>query len=103
MRLLDRYRERANAVEKYVDAYRRYCWPVRSLDDLKLAPFHLLATEGKVHTDRDHVWHMQTLKKLCDSGEGLLLATSYLVVDVTDPASQEAGIQMVGGDDWPRW
>ena len=27
-------------------AYRRYCWPVNSLDDLKLAPFHLLATEG---------------------------------------------------------
>jgi protein phosphatase len=36
---------------------------------------------------------MQTLKRLCDSSEGLLLATSYLVVDVTDPASQEAGVQ----------
>jgi protein phosphatase len=90
--LVDRYRARATAAEKYVDAYRRYCWPVQSLDDLKLAPFHLLATEGRVHTDRDHVWHMQTLRKLCDSGEGLLLATSYMVVDVTDPASQEAGI-----------
>ena len=31
----------------YVDAYRRYCWPVQSLPDLKLAPFHLLASEGK--------------------------------------------------------
>ncbi len=29
--------------------------------DLKLAPFHLLATEGRVHTDKDHVWHMETL------------------------------------------
>jgi protein phosphatase len=36
---------------------------------------------------------MQTLRKLCDSGEGLLLATSYMVVDVTDPSSQEMGIQ----------
>jgi protein phosphatase len=88
MPLLDRYRERATAAEKYVDAYRRYCWPVHSLDDLKLAPFHLLATEGKVHTDRDHVWHMQTLKRLCARDEGLLLATSHLVVDVTDPGSQ---------------
>src|SRR4029079_3152076 len=91
--LLDRHRERASAVEKYVDAYRRYCWSVRSLDDLKLAPFHLLATEGRVHTDRDHLWHMQTLKRLCDAGEGLLLATSHLVVDVTDPESQEAGVR----------
>jgi polynucleotide kinase-phosphatase len=90
--LLDRYRQRRTAAAKYVDAYRRYCWPVQSLDDLKLAPFHLLATEGRVHTDRDHVWHMQTLKQICDADERLLLATSYLVVDVTDPASEQAGI-----------
>ena len=37
---------------------------VESLDDLKLAPFHLLATEGKVHVDQDHVWHMDTLARL---------------------------------------
>ena len=90
--LLDRYRMKEQAAEKYIDAYGRYCWPVHSLADLKLAPFHLLATEGKVHTDKDHLWHMATLKRLCDD-EGLLLATAHLVVDVTDPASQEAGIQ----------
>jgi protein phosphatase len=64
---------------------------VRSLDDLKLAPFHLLASEGRVHTDRDHLWHMQTLARLCNSG--LLLPTSYLVVDVTDQTSLEAGVK----------
>jgi protein phosphatase len=89
--LLTRHRDRARAVEKYVDAYRRYCWPVQSLDDLKLAPFHLLASEGKVHTDRDHLWHMQALQRLC--GSGLLMATSYATVDVTDPASLEAGVK----------
>ena len=86
--LRERYQQRAQAAEAYVAAYRRYCWPVTSLDDLKLAPFHLLATEGKVHTDRDHVWHMETLKRL---GGGLLLATPYMVVDVTDPASEQKG------------
>ena len=34
------------------------------LDGVKLAPFHLLASEGRVHTDRDHVWHMDTLARL---------------------------------------
>jgi protein phosphatase len=91
--LLDRYRARASAAEKYRDAYRRYCWPVTSLDDIKLAPFHVLATEGRVHTDRDHVWHMETLRRLCAADPGLLRATAYMVVDVTDLASQEAGIQ----------
>jgi protein phosphatase len=91
--LLDRYRAREKATEKYTNAYRRYCWPVHSLADLKLAPFHLLATEGKVHADKDHMWHMATLKRVCDADEGLLLATAHMVVDVTDPASQQAGIR----------
>ena len=36
-----------------------------SLDDLQLAPFHLLASEGAVHVDKDHVWHMETLAAVC--------------------------------------
>jgi protein phosphatase len=65
---------------------------VDSLTDLKLAPFHLLATEGHVHTDKDHTWHMETLAGVCRADTELLRATPYRVVDVTDPASQAAGI-----------
>lgn len=77
----------------YVQAYQRYCWPVNSVADLKLAPFHLLATEGIVHLDRDHVWHMETLAKVCATGNGLLLATPFKLVDVTDADSQAEGIR----------
>ena len=62
--LLPRYRARA-MVADYVAAYRRYCWEVCSVDDLKLAPFHVLATEGMVHVQHDHVWHLETLASLC--------------------------------------
>lgn len=89
---LDRFRERERSVARFVDAYRRYCWPVSSLDDLKLAPFHLLASEGKVHTDQNHVWHMDTLAELCDRDPALLLPTPYRRVDVTNQESQAAGI-----------
>ena len=54
-----------------MDAYRHYCWPVNSLTDLKLAPFHLLASEGKVHTDKTHVWHMDTLAAVCRARPGV--------------------------------
>jgi protein phosphatase len=57
------------------------------LEDLKLAPFHLLASEGVVHSDKDHAWHMTMLTRLCGSDPGLLLATAYKVVDVGDEAS----------------
>ena len=91
--LLAQQEARARMVGKYVDAYRRYCWPVHSIADLKLAPFHLLATEGRVHVDRDHVWHMDTLAKICRADPEILLATEYRVVDVTDEASQAEGIR----------
>src|SRR5262249_35902920 len=83
---LERISHRREAVDLYVEAYRRYCWPVQSLDDLKLAPFHLLATEGKVYAERNHVWHMEKLAEICRADRGLLLATQFAQVDVTDTA-----------------
>jgi protein phosphatase len=90
--LLDWYRERREMADKYIDAYRRYCWPVHSLDDLKLAPFHILATEGVVHTDKDHVWHMQTALRLAQADPALILATPYKVIDLNQETSEAEGI-----------
>jgi protein phosphatase len=93
----DEYSHREENIARFVAAYRQYCWPVSSLTDLRLAPFHLLATEGGVHADKDHVWHMEQLAKVCRCDPELLLATSYKIVDVTDPASEAEGI-----DWWTR-
>lgn len=83
---------RESRVGAYVEAYRHYCWPVESLADLKLAPFHLLASASGVHVDRDHGWHMETLARVCGTDSEILLATSHRVVDVTDAASQDAAV-----------
>jgi protein phosphatase len=91
--LLARYQARQEAVAKYISAYRQYCWPVASVEDYRLAPFHLLATEGKVHVDRDHVWHMDTLARICYADGQVLLATPYKVVNVTEPESEKAGTE----------
>jgi polynucleotide kinase-phosphatase len=91
--LLNRTRDRVELAEKYVESYRRYCWPVTSIDDLRVAPFHLLASEGKVHIDRRNSWHMETLAKLSGTGDSLLMATSHQVVDVTDAASETEGVR----------
>ena len=85
--LTQRTGARLEALTKYREAYRHYCWSVRSVDDLKLAPFHLLASEGAVHTDKQHTWHMEILGRLCAADAKLLLATPFRVVDVNDAAS----------------
>src|SRR6202012_3877287 len=85
--LVQRTQDRLGAVEGYVREYRQYCWPVKGLADLKLAPFHLLASEGAVHTDKPHTWHMETLADLCKQDTEILLATPYRVVDLANTAS----------------
>ena len=75
---------RAKSAQQFVKAYRNYCWPVKSIDDFKLAPFHLLATEGCVHVQRNHEWHMHTLANACKHDSDVLLATPYRTLDVTD-------------------
>ena len=72
--------------------YRNYCWPVESLRDIRIAPFHVMATEGAVHTDKDHVWHMSTISSFVQEGDGLLMRTPYQVVEFADQASEAAVI-----------
>jgi protein phosphatase len=89
------YGARTAMVDAYVDAYGRYCWPVHSLADLRLAPFHLLASENALHTDRDHRWHMSTLARLAAADEPaapLLIATATHEVDCSNAESVAAGV-----------
>jgi protein phosphatase len=81
---VESYQSRYKLAEAYTAAYRQYCWTVNSLDDLKLAPFHILATEGKVHTDKTHLWQLQQIAKFCQADSQLLLATNYRVINLAD-------------------
>jgi len=84
-------RAKLEAVQRYRAAYRRYCWPVQGVGDLKLAPFHLMASEGAVHTDKTHTWHMETIARIGDEDPELFRKTPYRVVDLdgdTEPAEQ---------------
>lgn len=87
--LLARTTAREARAGDFVLAYRRYCWPVNSVDDFQLAPFHLLATEGAVHVDKPHDWHMRTLARLAG---GIVVSTPHRVIDVTDPAERNSAI-----------
>ena len=84
--LAEKTAARSVAAASYREAYNHYVWPVAGLDDLKIAPFHLLATEGAVHTDKDHGWHMAMLAELAGFDQGLLLPTTHHLVDLSDQA-----------------
>lgn len=85
--------DRQRAVTAYVSAYRGYCWPVTSVSDLRLAPFHVLATEGHCHADRDHLWHLDWGRRLAEASAGIVQSTDSLVVEVTDEVSLRGGVE----------
>ena len=62
------------------------------LDDLKIAPFHILASEGAVHDDQDHLWHLSLARRLAEVEPRLFLATQHVAVDLADPASEARAI-----------
>lgn len=82
--LMDKFSKKKEMISDYSEAYRHYCWPVTSIDDYTLAPFHILATEGSVHVNKDHEWHMREIALICDQDEKLFLKTPYRIVDVND-------------------
>jgi protein phosphatase len=88
--LLARSRERRVAAGQFTDAYRRYCWPVGSVTDLKLAPFQILAGAGAVHALRPHRWHLDLLGRLCAMDPAVLRPTAAITVTLADAASESA-------------
>jgi PNKP adenylyltransferase domain, ligase domain len=89
----DRAASRARLIKQYRDAYRGYCWDVKSADDLRVAPFHFLASDKAVHVNLDHQWHLTQLSKLAGGENDIIMATSHVGVDLADSASEAAAVE----------
>ncbi|MBJ6118102.1 polynucleotide kinase-phosphatase [Pontibacter sp. BT310] len=85
--MLEEVQQRAQAIDKYIASYHNYTRETEGIKGLSFAPFHILATEGKVHVSQAHTWHMEQVKKICRQDEQYLLMTSLRFVDLEDEAS----------------
>ncbi|WP_030857526.1 polynucleotide kinase-phosphatase [Streptomyces sp. NRRL S-37] len=91
--LLDRQRERAGSAEAFTDAYRRYCWTTDGLDGVRLAPFQILAAQGRSLAALPHDEQLALIDRLVEHDTtGLLRTTRRLYVDTADPESVRAGV-----------
>lgn len=90
--LTRRTHDRRTAVDRFIDAYRRYCWTVTGPADLQVAPFTVLAGEGALHAGQRNDWHMAIADRLAAAGDGFIRPTRHLVVDLDDAVSEQAGI-----------
>ncbi|MFC7218357.1 polynucleotide kinase-phosphatase [Streptomyces polyrhachis] len=92
--LLVRQEERAADAEAFTAAYRRYCWSTDGLDGVRLAPFQLLASQGRSHAAVPHDRQLAWLDRLVAAdGSGLLRTTGRLTVDTGDEESTATGVR----------
>ncbi|MPY62260.1 polynucleotide kinase-phosphatase [Streptomyces spongiae] len=91
--LLSKQRDRAADATAFTEAYRRYCWPTDGLEGVRLAPFQILAVQGRSLAALPHEEQLSLIDRLVEhDGSGLLQTTRRLFVDTGDAESVRAGI-----------
>lgn len=89
--LADKSRRRLVNARSFRDAYAAYVQPTKGLEGVSLAPFQILASEGRtLALTESHEWHLAELAKL----EGDLIApTRHRFVDLPSSEEREAATQ----------
>lgn len=88
--LASRVERRLRNAEAFRDAYAAYVHPTQGLDGVTLAPFQILAAEGRaLASTESHEWHLAELAKL--DGD-LITPTRHRFVDLSSAEEREAAI-----------
>lgn len=82
--LLERTQIRQDMARRFIGAYRHYCRDVSAIDDMKIAPFHIMAAENRVFHDKPHSWHLETIDRLSDEDPRLFQRTERRVVNLSN-------------------
>lgn len=90
---LKEFTNKKESINKYIKSYQNYCWDIEDISDFKLAPFHILATEGKVHSDKSHQWHMNNIEDLYEGDKELFFKTKYQIVELNDDESYNNAVE----------
>ena len=87
--LASRNRARAEGAQGFRAAYRRY---VGGDDEVRVAPFQVLAAGDATFETRDHGWHLGVADRLVDAAPDLVAPTRRRRVDLGDEASVAAAV-----------
>ena len=87
---LEEYDRKLANAHVFKEVFQKYCWDVNEIDQIQIAPFHILAHSNKTFFDKPHTWHMEMNKELAKM-ENLFIETEYMVIE--DAASEEEVIK----------
>ena len=95
--LAEKRRAQLVDIEAFSAVYRRYTWDVQGVGDIRLAPFHLLASQNRVHSAEMHSWHLERLGRLAAADSEVIVATPSVEVDLADPESEARAVEWWSG------
>lgn len=81
--LISRFDSHVENAAAFDRVWRGYSWETPSLDDIRIAPFHVLASEGAVHVHTAHTTHMEWIDTMIGS-DPIIAPTDCRVVDLND-------------------
>ncbi len=87
--LLSRTKERVANAEAFTAVYRPYVWPVDGLDGVQVAPFQVLASEGRTWHDHDHLWHLAVIDRLVAADPVTFRPTRRVMVDLAAQGARD--------------
>lgn len=61
------------------DVFQNYCWDVKGLGDIRIAPFHTLAHSTGTFWDQTHEWHMEQNREFARMSS-FMMETEYRVI-----------------------
>lgn len=86
--IMARSRQRLVNAEAFRDAYAAYVHPTNGLDGVTLAPFQILASEGRSPAlTESHEWHLAELAKV---ESDVITPTRHMFVDLTSKDERDA-------------
>jgi polynucleotide kinase-phosphatase len=89
--LAQRTTERQRNAEAFRDAYAAYCRPTSGLDGVTVAPFQILAAEGRaLAVTEPHSWHLAQLAAL---DHPIVTPTRQLFVDLASEGSRADAVE----------
>ncbi len=87
---LNEYEEKLENAHIFREVFQKYCWNVEDVNNIQIAPFHILAHSNQTFFHKPHTWHMKMNRKLAEMTD-IFVETEFKVIE--DTASEEEVIK----------
>jgi len=87
---LNEYNQKLQNAHTFKEVFQKYCWEIKDVNSIQIAPFHVLAHSNQTFFDQPHTWHMDMNQQFA-SQSSLFVKTEFKII--TDEASENEVIK----------